>query len=112
GRRAPQSRRQRSVGAPRTAVACAERPAESGATMKQVVQTVRGGATRVIDVPDPLAHPGHVLVANVVSLISAGTERHVVELAQKSLLAKAKSRPDHVRRVIEKVRVEGIASVA
>src|SRR5690348_17666504 len=80
--------------------------------MKQVVQRVRGGATAVLEVPDPLAPPGGVLVANAASLISAGTERYVVELAQKSLMAKARARPDQVRRIIEKIRAEGPATVA
>jgi len=80
--------------------------------MKQVVQTVGGGATRVIDVPEPMAQPGTVVIATAASLVSAGTERYVVELAQKNLLAKAAARPDQVRRVIEKIRTEGLGSVA
>lgn len=42
------------------------------------------------------------------SLISAGTERQIMNLASKSLVGKAKARPDHVRRVIDKVRTEGL----
>jgi predicted dehydrogenase len=55
-----------------------------------------------------VALPGTVLIANVVSLISAGTERMILELSKKSLLGKAISRPDHVRRVLEKVKEQGI----
>jgi len=76
--------------------------------MKQVVQEVRSGATTVRELPDPLAAPGQVLVANVASLVSAGTERYVVELAQKSLLGKARQRPDQVRRVLQKLRSDGL----
>ena len=79
--------------------------------MKQVVQSVRGGATRVTDVPDPVVQPGQVLVATAASLISAGTEKYVVDLAQKSLLGKAKARPDQVRRVLQKIREEGLRTV-
>ena len=64
--------------------------------MKQVVQEVRSGVTAVREIPAPVAGPGQVVVANVVSLISAGTERYVVELAKKSLLGKARERPDQV----------------
>ncbi len=32
----------------------------------------------------------------------------VMDLASKSLLGKARERPDHVRRVLEKVRNEGL----
>ena len=37
---------------------------------------------------------GGILVHNVASLISAGTEKMVIDLAQKSLVGKAKERPD------------------
>src|SRR5688572_22929345 len=75
--------------------------------MQQVVQNVRNGRTQVVTVPDPVCSPGEVLVANAVSLVSAGTERSVVELSKKSLLGKARARPDHVRRVLQKLRQEG-----
>lgn len=76
--------------------------------MQQVVQDIRTGITAVREIPDPIAPAGHVVVANVASLISAGTERYVVELAKKSLLGKARERPDHVRRVLQKMRQEGV----
>jgi predicted dehydrogenase/NADPH:quinone reductase-like Zn-dependent oxidoreductase len=58
-------------------------------------------------VPDPIARVGNVLIANARSLISAGTEKAAMELAQKSLLGKARERPDQVRRVLEKLKTEG-----
>lgn len=76
--------------------------------MRQVLQEVDSGATRLREVPAPVCGPREVLVANRASLISAGTERAVIELAQKSLLGKARERPDQVRRVLEKLRREGI----
>jgi predicted dehydrogenase len=76
--------------------------------MHQVVQSVRDGSTQVRKIPDPIATPASILIASVASLISAGTERSVVELARKSLVGKALDRPDHVRRVIQKVREEGL----
>ncbi len=51
---------------------------------------------------------GQLMIANAASLISAGTEKMVMDLASKSLLGKARERPDHVRRVLEKVRNEGL----
>ena len=77
--------------------------------MQQVVQEINSGKLRVADIPAPLAQPGEVLIANVASIISAGTERMVIDLAKKSLLGKARERPDLVRRVIEKCRNEGAA---
>jgi predicted dehydrogenase/threonine dehydrogenase-like Zn-dependent dehydrogenase len=72
-----------------------------------VIQDVRRGELSVASIPEPLARPGHVLIANACSIISAGTEKMVLELAKKSLLGKARERPDHVRRVLQKLRTEG-----
>lgn len=80
--------------------------------MKQVIQDVRSGATTVRDLPAPIALPHHVVVNTLASVVSAGTERTVVNLARKSLLGKARERPDHVRRVLEKVRQEGLFTTA
>jgi predicted dehydrogenase/threonine dehydrogenase-like Zn-dependent dehydrogenase len=76
--------------------------------VKQIVQEIRTGITGVREIPDPIASPGQVVVASVASLVSAGTERMVVELARKSLLGKARERPDHVRRVLQKIKEEGL----
>lgn len=80
--------------------------------MMTVVQPVRGGPVEVIEVPRPVAGPTEVLVATVASVISPGTERAVTALAQSSLLAKARARPDLVRQVVSKARSEGLASTA
>ncbi|HZI19593.1 MAG TPA: bi-domain-containing oxidoreductase [Pyrinomonadaceae bacterium] len=78
--------------------------------MKQILHNLGTGEAVVADVPAPATQPGRVLVRAAASLISAGTERAVVELGRKSLAAKAKERPDLVRKVIEKVREEGLKS--
>jgi polar amino acid transport system substrate-binding protein len=49
-----------------------------------------------------------VLVRNVFSLISAGTERTSVETAQASMVQKARLRPDLVRQVLDNVHREGL----
>ena len=51
--------------------------------MKQLLQNMRDGKTAVVDVPDPLPQPGTALVRTAASLVSAGTERMVVEFAEK-----------------------------
>ncbi len=76
--------------------------------MKQVVQDVRKGKTSVLEVPVPQVMPGTALVRTVASLVSVGTERALVEFAGKTLLGKARSRPDLVRQVLEKARREGL----
>lgn len=76
--------------------------------MKQMFQSVRTGESAVVEVPAPAVQPGHVLVRNAASLVSAGTERMVIEFAEKNILAKAKARPDLVRQVLDKARREGV----
>ncbi|MBN2047888.1 MAG: bi-domain-containing oxidoreductase [Anaerolineaceae bacterium] len=76
--------------------------------MKQLIQEIKSGNAVVIDLPVPEARGGMALVKTASSLVSAGTERMVVEFAEKSLLGKAQSRPDLVRQVLDKARREGI----
>ncbi|RZU74583.1 hypothetical protein EV384_3057 [Micromonospora kangleipakensis] len=78
--------------------------------MKQVVQSVSGGELKVAEVPQPEPGATEVLVATRRSLLSAGTERAVRELASASLLRKARARPDLVRQVVSKARTEGVRS--
>ena len=78
--------------------------------MKQVVQPIAGGPVEVLDVPPPVPNATEVLVRTVASVISPGTERAVTALAQASLLAKARARPDLVRQVVRKARSEGLAA--
>ena len=78
--------------------------------MKQVLQNFRTGVLKVDEVPETICKSGGILVQNVASLISAGTEKMAVDLAQKSLVGKAKERPDLVRQVLGKVQKDGLAS--
>jgi len=76
--------------------------------VKQLTQNMKTGETSVVEVPLPTIKQGTALVHTSVSLVSAGTERMVVEFAEKSLVGKARSRPDLVRQVIDKARREGL----
>jgi predicted dehydrogenase/threonine dehydrogenase-like Zn-dependent dehydrogenase len=78
--------------------------------MKQVLQHARTGEITVAEVPAPQLLPNCVLVRIAASVVSAGTERASTEFAGKSLLQKARSRPDLVREVISKVQRDGVFS--
>src|SRR5512146_3400294 len=76
--------------------------------MKQLLQNSKNGKSIVEDVPIPTPREGQALVKVEASLVSAGTERMVVEFAEKSLVGKARSRPDLVRQALEKAQREGL----
>ncbi len=78
--------------------------------MKQLIQNYKSGEMTVCDTPAPQLSRGGVLVRTAYSLISAGTERSMVEMARKSLFEKARSRPDLVKKALDKARTEGLAS--
>ena len=78
--------------------------------MKQLVQDFKTGDIKLVDVPPPVIAPGCVLVRNAYSLVSAGTEKATVAMAQASLVGKARLRPDLARQVLGTLRREGIAA--
>lgn len=77
--------------------------------MKQVLQSLRTGQTVVENVPCPAVRPGHLLVRTTRTLISAGTERMLVEFGKAGWIEKAWQQPDKVKMVWEKIRTDGLA---
>ena len=67
--------------------------------MKAVLQNFKTGDMAIEDVPPPTLKADGVLVMNCASLVSAGTEKAVIELAKMNPLQKAKARPDLVKKV-------------
>lgn len=76
--------------------------------MKQLIQSFKTGELGLFDVPAPVCEINGALVQTTVSLVSAGTEKMLVDFAKKSMLAKAKDRPDLVKQVIDKMKKEGV----
>jgi predicted dehydrogenase/threonine dehydrogenase-like Zn-dependent dehydrogenase len=75
--------------------------------VKQIVQIPGTGSLELLEVPAPAPVPGRVIVRNAFSVVSPGTEKMALDFARKSLLGKARSRPDLVRQVARKLRQEG-----
>ena len=75
--------------------------------MKQILQSARSGELELVEVPSPTPAPGQVLVANHYSVVSPGTEKMALDFARKSLVSKARSRPDLVKQVLKKLQHEG-----
>ncbi|MAD95612.1 MAG: dehydrogenase, partial [Rhodobacteraceae bacterium] len=76
--------------------------------MKQVLQNLKSGATTVADVPVPSVSAGQLLISTSASLISAGTEKMLVEFGRGGWIDKARQQPDKVRMVLDKIRTDGL----
>jgi threonine dehydrogenase-like Zn-dependent dehydrogenase/predicted dehydrogenase len=76
--------------------------------MKQVLQSLKNGVTRVADVPSPTVAKGNIGIRTTTTLISAGTERMMVDFGKANYLDKARQQPDKVKQVIDKIRTDGL----
>ncbi len=76
--------------------------------MKQVLQNLRSGETKVTEVPRPGLGSNDVVVRTRRTLISAGTERMLVEFGKAGLIGKARSQPDKVKQVLDKIKTDGL----
>ena len=75
--------------------------------MNQVVQTLKNGEIRVIEVPPPILGKGFILIKNHYSLISPGTEGSTVRVARQGIIGKIKERPEQARQVVELLKQRG-----
>jgi predicted dehydrogenase len=75
-----------------------------------VLQDLADGATRLVDAPAPTAGRHGLVIATHTSVVSAGTERMLVDFGRASLLGKARSQPHRVAEVIDKARTDGVAT--
>jgi predicted dehydrogenase/threonine dehydrogenase-like Zn-dependent dehydrogenase len=76
--------------------------------LKQILQSLKTGATEVAEVPCPSLGRGQVLIGTSRTLVSAGTERMLVEFGKAGLIAKARQQPDKVRMVLDKIKTDGL----
>ena len=76
--------------------------------MKQVLQSLKSGATEVAHVPVPATRRGQLLIRSSNTLISAGTERMLVDFGKAGWLEKARQQPDKVRMVLDKIKTDGL----
>lgn len=78
--------------------------------MKQVLQSLKDGATTIEEVPLPHVRSGELLIKTKISLVSAGTERMLVKFGKSGWGAKARQQPDKVKMVLDKARTDGLAA--
>lgn len=78
--------------------------------MHQIVQNMESGETKILEAPAPSASRGTLLIKTSRSLISAGTERMLVNFGKASMIQKARQQPDKVKQVLSKVQTDGLVT--
>lgn len=78
--------------------------------MRQLLQRLDSGETYLDEAPTPWPAAGQILVGSRASLISAGTERMLLDFGRAGLLAKARQQPERVRQVLTRMQTEGVTS--
>jgi predicted dehydrogenase/threonine dehydrogenase-like Zn-dependent dehydrogenase len=76
--------------------------------MKQILQNISNGETSLLDVPCPKNKSGHLLIASRSTLVSAGTERMLIDFGKANYIEKARQQPDKVKMVLNKVKTDGL----
>lgn len=76
--------------------------------MKQILQSLKTGETEIADVPCPSIGRGSLLIGTTHTLVSAGTERMLVEFGKAGWIEKARQQPDKVRMVLDKIQTDGL----
>ncbi len=76
--------------------------------MKQILQDLAKGETLLKEAPAPLITRNALVISSTVTLVSAGTERMLVDFGRASYLEKARQQPEKVKMVLEKVQTDGL----
>lgn len=76
--------------------------------MRQIIQDLKSGETQLIELPTPLVRAGHVLIKTHRSLVSLGTEKMLVDFGKAGWIAKARSQPEKVKQVLDKIKADGL----
>ncbi|MGF1853521.1 bi-domain-containing oxidoreductase [Vibrio satsumensis] len=76
--------------------------------MKQILQSLANGETTIADVPCPQSKKGSLLISTNKTLVSAGTERMLIDFGKANFIDKARQQPDKVKMVLDKVKTDGL----
>ncbi|MDA9897371.1 bi-domain-containing oxidoreductase [Alphaproteobacteria bacterium] len=76
--------------------------------MRQIIQDLKTGKVEVAQLPIPSIKNGQLLIKTSSTLISAGTERMLIEFGKAGWIEKARMQPDKVRMVLDKIKTDGL----
>lgn len=75
--------------------------------MKQLIQNLKNGDTTIVDIPMFRERKNNILIKSINTIVSAGTERMLVDFGKSNYLQKARQQPEKVKQVIDKVKTDG-----
>ena len=78
--------------------------------MKQILQSLSDGTTRVEEVPSPSPLSGYAIIQTTKSLVSVGTERMLIDFGKAGWINKARSQPEKVKMVLGKMKTDGFTA--
>ena len=87
-----------------------ERRSAAGPNMRQVSFSFRTGDVDLVDVPYPVATANQVVIGTTATLMSAGTERMLLNFGNAGWIEKVRQQPDRFREVLNKIRSDGLLS--
>lgn len=76
--------------------------------MKQVIQSLKTGLIKIVEVPVPNVSPGSLLIRTSKTLVSSGTERMLVKFGRAGWIKKAYQQPDKLKMVLDKISTDGL----
>lgn len=76
--------------------------------MKLIQQSLKTGETFIINTPIPSVSDNNLIIKVEKGIVSAGTERMLVDFGKSSYLEKARQQPEKVKQVIDKVKTDGL----
>jgi predicted dehydrogenase/threonine dehydrogenase-like Zn-dependent dehydrogenase len=76
--------------------------------MKQIIQHLSSGETILAELPAPAIRSGQLLIKTHRTLVSLGTEKMLVDFGKAGWISKARSQPEKVKQVLEKIKSDGL----
>jgi predicted dehydrogenase/threonine dehydrogenase-like Zn-dependent dehydrogenase len=76
--------------------------------MKQIIQDLSSGETILAELPAPAIRSGQLLIKTHRTLVSLGTEKMLVDFGKAGWISKARSQPEKVKQVLEKIKSDGL----
>ncbi len=76
--------------------------------MKKIVLDLKSGKVDYIEVPFPTIDENEIIIQSVLSILSVGTEKMLLNFGKSNPIQKIKSQPDKFKKLLEKIKTDGL----